>query len=68
MFPMGNVRIASIGDLNVEAARRILTESKIPIVFQDTGGKVGRTVLFDNSTGQVSVRTLQAIESRGAAK
>ncbi len=68
MFPMGNVRIASIGDQNVEAARKILTESKIPIVFQDTGGKVGRTVLFDNSTGQVSVKTLQAIETKGAAK
>ena len=68
MFPMGNVKIASIGDQNVEAARKILTESKIPIVFQDTGGKAGRTVLFDNSTGQVSVRTLQAIESRGADK
>jgi len=65
MFPMGNIRIASIGDQNVEAARRILAESKIPIVFQDTGGKAGRTVLFDNATGQVSVRTLQAIEGRG---
>ena len=65
MFPMGNVRIASIGEQNVEAARKILKENKIPIVFQDTGGKAGRTVLFDNVTGEVSVRTLHAIEGRG---
>lgn len=68
MFPMGNIRIASIGDQNVEAARKILTERKIPIVFQDTGGKAGRTVLFDNATGRVSVRTLQTIESRGGSE
>jgi chemotaxis protein CheD len=67
MFPMGNVRIASIGDQNVEAARKILAESKIPIVFEDTGGTVGRAVLFDNATGQVSVKTLQAMESKGGS-
>jgi chemotaxis protein CheD len=65
MFPMGNIRIASIGEQNVEAARKILKENKIPIVFQDTGGKAGRTVLFDNATGEVLVRTLQAVQARG---
>jgi len=61
MFPLGNVKIASIGDQNVEASRRILQASRIPIVFEDTGGKAGRSVTFDNATGQVSVKTLQPV-------
>jgi chemotaxis protein CheD len=65
MFPLGNVKIASIGDQNVEASRRILGQCRIPIVFEDIGGKAGRAVMFDNATGQVSVRTLQAVERKG---
>ena len=65
MFPLGNVKIASIGDQNVEASRRILGQSRIPIVFEDAGGTAGRSVTFDNATGQVSVKTLQAIQKKG---
>ena len=65
MFPLGNVKIASIGDQNVEVSRRILQDSRIPIVFEDTGGKAGRSVTFDNTTGQVSVKTLQAVGRKG---
>jgi chemotaxis protein CheD len=65
MFPLGNVRIASIGDQNVEASRRILGQCRIPIVFEDTGGKAGRSVTFDNATGRVSVKTLQSVERKG---
>ena len=68
MFPMGNASIASIGDQNVEAARRVLTEKRIPIVFEDTGGTAGRSVVFSNATGRVAVRTLQAILPRGGTK
>ena len=68
MFPMGNATLASIGDQNVEASRRILKESRIPIVFEDTGGQAGRAVTFDNATGEVSVKTLQAISRRGDEK
>ena len=67
MFPMGNAAIASIGDQNVNVARKILKESNIPIVFEDTGGSAGRAVLFDNTTGQVSVKTLRAIQRKGEA-
>jgi chemotaxis protein CheD len=66
MFPMGNSRLASIGDQNVEAARKALSDSRIPIVFEDIGGTAGRTVTFDNTTGAVSVKTLQSISPRGA--
>lgn len=65
MFPMGAASIASIGDKNVEAARRVLAERKIPVIFEDTGGTAGRTVLFSNSTGKVTVKTLKAISPRG---
>ena len=65
MFPLGNARIASIGDQNVEASRRILQESRIPIVFEDAGGTAGRSVTFDNATGQVSVKTLAPIHRKG---
>jgi len=65
MFPMGNRKIAAIGDLNVEAARRVLKESNIPIIYEETGGIAGRAVLFDNVTGKVSVKTLQTMARKG---
>ncbi len=68
MFPMGNASIASIGDQNVEAARRLLTEKKIPIIFEDVGGTAGRSVIFNNVTGKVTVKTLQAISARGVSR
>jgi chemotaxis protein CheD len=64
MFPMGAANIASIGNQNVEAARKALQEKNIPIVYEDTGGTAGRSVLFDNATGKVVVRTLQAIAGK----
>ncbi len=64
MFPLGNERIASIGDQNVQASRTILGQYRIPIVFEDTGGTAGRTVTFDNATGTVSVKTLQAVHGK----
>jgi chemotaxis protein CheD len=68
MFPMGNTSLASIGDQNVEAARKALRAKNIPIVFEDTGGLAGRTVTFDNATGKVSVKTLQAIGVKGGSR
>ena len=61
MFPNGNQKLASVGNQNVAASRAILGRCRIPIVFEDTGGTAGRSVTFDNATGEVSVRTLQAI-------
>jgi len=65
MFPAGSATIASIGDQNVEAARRVLAERRIPVIFEETGGTAGRTVVFSNVTGKVTVKTLKAITSRG---
>ena len=66
MFPMGDSRLASIGDQNVEAARKALAEIRVPIIFEDIGGTVGRTVTYDNATGQVLVKTLHSVSTKGA--
>lgn len=66
MFPLGDSRLASIGDQNVEAARKALADHRIPIVYEDIGGTAGRTVTFDNSTGNVAVKTLQPVAAGGA--
>lgn len=58
MFPLAAGGIGSIGDQNVIAARKVLQEASIPIVFEETGGTRGRTVIFDNARGEVSVRSL----------
>ncbi|HVO40849.1 MAG TPA: chemotaxis protein CheD, partial [Spirochaetia bacterium] len=58
MFPIASGGIGSIGDQNVSTARRVLEEASVPIVFEDTGGTRGRTVIFDNAKGEVAVRSL----------
>jgi len=36
----------SIGEKNLQAVRTLLKERSIPIVAEDVGGKVGRTVVY----------------------
>ncbi len=67
MFPLSTSRIGSIGDQNINAARKALQEADVPIVFEDTGGTRGRSVLFDNQKGEVSVRTLNPTLPVGGA-
>lgn len=52
-------RIATIGDQNVEATRKTLARLGIAVAYEQTGGKRGRTLVFDNSSGCIEVRTLQ---------
>ena len=44
-----------IGKQNIEAARRWLQESAIPIKAEDTGDSFGRTVCFFLKTGKVEI-------------
>jgi len=67
MFPMASGGIGSIGDQNVSAARKVLEDAAVQIVFEDTGGTRGRTVVFDNQSGEVSVRTLNPTVPVGAS-
>lgn len=45
----------SLGRLNVEAARDVLTQRGISIISEDVGGEMGRKVVFDTLTGHVMV-------------
>jgi len=60
MFDSG-AGIGDIGKRNVEETTRILGELGIPIVFDDAGGTAGRTIVFDGTTREVSVKTLKKL-------
>jgi len=59
--------LMKIGDRNIKATRRILNEFKIPIVFEDTGGNHGRTIIFESFTGRVFVKTLDKFSLKGVS-
>ena len=61
-----DTKIATVGDKNIQAAKRILNDLGIPIVFEETGGDRGRTVVFDNHTGEIQVKTLGSAVWKGA--
>jgi chemotaxis protein CheD len=46
---------SKIGDGNVSVAEEILRENRIEIVTRDTGGRIGRKLIFNNSTGEILV-------------
>jgi chemotaxis protein CheD len=48
----------SLGMGNVDLARRLLREAKIPIVAEDVGGTEGRRVLFHTGDGTAWVRKI----------
>lgn len=52
----------NIGKQNVEVALYFLMENNIPVNSIETGGKVGRKVIFDTSAGVISSNLLN--ESR----
>ncbi len=48
----------NIGERNVELAEDMLRAQNIPIISADTGGKVGRKLIFNTATGAVFVKKL----------
>lgn len=48
-----------IGPRNVESCRAMLTELHIPLIAEDTGGNVGRTIELDCITGVLRIRSVQ---------
>lgn len=48
-----------IGPRNVESCKRMLERYAIPVVGEDTGGNVGRTIEFCTDTGMLLLRTVQ---------
>lgn len=53
-----------IGSRNVEACEAQLKKFQIPIVSQDTGGNVGRTIEIDSLSGILYVRTVNQGEKQ----
>lgn len=64
----GDSNIATIGEQNVEAVHKILGDLGIEIVYEETGGVQGRTVLFDCTTGRLDVKSLKPWIWKGAGK
>lgn len=48
----------SIGYQNVQAARKILEELRIPLMSEDTGENYGRTIVFDPATNELEIRAV----------
>lgn len=46
----------NVGKRNILLAHEILDLMKIPIVGESTGGKLGRKIIFNSGTGEVSQR------------
>jgi chemotaxis protein CheD len=63
MFESGGGAMTDIGNRNVQAAHQAVRKLNIPVVFDDTGGSCGRTVIFDCQRAQLSVKTLKKLEA-----
>ncbi|UCF88414.1 MAG: chemotaxis protein CheD [bacterium] len=48
-----------IGERNILAVRKALSDNGIGLAAEDVGGTAGRTVEFDTQTGVLTVRTLR---------
>lgn len=50
--------VTSIGIQNVQAAKDLLQQCKIPLIAEDTGKNYGRTIIFDPETGDLTIRAV----------
>ncbi len=68
MFPrLGRQPDGSVGERNVEAARRLLAEHGLQCHGEHVGGSGHRNLIFDICSGQVAVRQLLPAQSPGTA-
>jgi chemotaxis protein CheD len=49
---------SALGARNVEVARERLAAEAIPVVAEDTGGDLGRKLIFDIQTGSAWIRAI----------
>lgn len=54
-------REGSVGTQNVEAARHVLARGGIQIRSEDTGGQMGRKIVFDTGTGHTIILKVHRI-------
>lgn len=50
--------IMDIGKRNIQAVKKNLNELSIPILAEEVGGKKGRTMILDTSSGIVQIKTV----------
>ena len=48
--------LGNVGQRNIESVHMVLKREGIPLIKEDVGGKVARTLLFDVTTGAACVR------------
>jgi chemotaxis protein CheD len=52
-----------IGEQNVTVARQVLARQGIRVIGEDTGGSIGRKIIFDTGTGEIAVLRVQKLRS-----
>lgn len=57
MFAMTGGMLGNIGQRNAESVRQILKREGIPLLWEDVGGTVARTMEFDSATGAGTIRS-----------
>lgn len=57
MFEISGGSIGNIGQRNIESVRQILRMEKIPLLWENVGGTVARTMEFDSTTGNGTIRS-----------
>jgi len=57
MFPQLNLGKKTIGQSNIEEVKKALKNHEIAIIAEEVGGQMGRTIVFETSTGQVCLKT-----------
>lgn len=58
MFASQGNEMMRVGERNVDAVKKVLKEWNIPLVAEDTGGKNGRTIMFNPKTHALTIRTV----------
>ncbi len=54
---VGGGTLGSIGQRNIESVRTILRRENIPLLKEDVGGTIARTMIFNTATGQATIRS-----------
>jgi len=59
MFAFGSTNpLMEIGNRNSEAVKKVLRDLNLPIIAEDLGGNVGRTMILEADTGRLLIKTV----------
>lgn len=61
MFPT-IINMEDIGKKNIESVKLRLKENNIRTVFEETGGNIGRTVIFNTENNVLKIKTKEGIK------